>query len=328
MIQQTKHYSWKIGKLAKGCRQCVQGKKTVLFITGVCPRHCDYCPIADNRYGKDVVYANEWETNRMNDLFEEIKLCTSQGVGITGGDPLARFDRTVDYISRLKRKFGKKFHIHLYTSLDLVTEEKLGMLYEAGLDEIRFHPDLESDKLWSRMLLALEFGWSVGVEIPVIPGKEKQTKKLIDFIDDRVEFLNMNELELADSNANKLSELGFMSKDGVSYGVKGAEELAQKLLKYCENKSLNVHYCTAKLKDKVQLAKRIKKRAKSIAGEYDLITEDGTLIRGVVYTSELYPSVGYKTKLEKLSVSSKENLVRKLKQLRQNLIEKHQIPVL
>jgi len=39
---------------------------------------------------------------------------------------------------------------------------------------------------------------------------------------------------------------------------------------------LNVHYCTAKLKDAVQLTNRIKLRAENIAKPYDLITETGT----------------------------------------------------
>ncbi|MFC1754397.1 radical SAM protein [Thermoproteota archaeon] len=322
----TKYHSWKMGSLPKGCRQCVQGKKTVLFITGICPRHCDYCPISDAKSGKDVVYANEWKTDKINELFEEVKLCGSEGAGITGGDPLCRLPRTVDYIKKLKKRFGKKFHIHLYTSMDLVTKNNMKQLYEAGLDEIRFHLDIDDDTLWGRMFFAKEFDWNVGVEIPVIPGKEKKTKELIDFIEGKVSFLNMNELELADTNASKLSELGFMSKDGISYGVKGAETLAKKLLKHCKSKRLNVHYCTAKLKDKVQLTKRIKRRAKNIAKEYDDITKEGMLIRGAVYTKQIYPSEGYSARLAKISVFNRLKIMKRLKVFRTALMRKHRIP--
>ena len=61
MIEKTLWHSWKNGNIAKGCKLCVCGEKTVLFITGLCSKNtrCYYCPIADNRSGKDVIYANE-----------------------------------------------------------------------------------------------------------------------------------------------------------------------------------------------------------------------------------------------------------------------------
>ena len=115
-MEKTKYHSWKIGKLAKGCRQCLQGKKTVLFITGICPRHCDYCPLSEKKFMKDEIYANEWPIDKVEELIKEAELCGSEGAGITGGDPLCRLARTCDFIKRLKKKFGKKFHLHLYTS--------------------------------------------------------------------------------------------------------------------------------------------------------------------------------------------------------------------
>ena len=98
-----------------------------------------------------------------------------------------------------KKRFGKKFHIHLYTSLNLVNNERLSLLHKAGLDEIRFHPDLDSKKLWNNLNYAKEYDWDTGVEIPLIPGKEKETMSLIDFVQDKVDFLNLNELEIADT---------------------------------------------------------------------------------------------------------------------------------
>ena len=55
-VEKTKFYSWKIGNLAKGCKQCVKGEKTVLFITGKCSLRCFYCPISDQKKNKDVIY--------------------------------------------------------------------------------------------------------------------------------------------------------------------------------------------------------------------------------------------------------------------------------
>jgi len=279
----TRYYSYKIGTLAKGCKLCVDGYKSVIFATGLCARHCYFCPISDKKRNKDVVYINEWPTKKEKDIMKEVSLCSSKGAGITGGDPLVKTDRCVKLIRLLKKRFGKKFHIHLYTPLNLVDEKKLEKLYKAGLDEIRFHPELDNDKEWNKILLAKKFDWDVGIEIPSIPGKEKETKKLIDFIKGKIDFLNINELEISDTNAQNLVKMGFKPKDRISYGVKGSEEQALKLLRYCKGKIKNVHYCTTKLKDRVQLRKRIMLRVKNVKKDYDLVTGDGMLFRGVIY---------------------------------------------
>ena len=285
-MKQTKFYSYKVKDIAKGCKLCVKGSKLVLFATGLCPRRCYFCPISDKKYGKDVVYADEWPTKDIKNIIKEAELIDALGAGITGGDPLCRLGRTIKYVRALKRHFGRKFHIHLYTSFNLVTRKNLKKLYSAGLDEIRFHPDIDNSKLWNKIILTKMFDWDVGIEIPVIPKKEKQIKKLIDYFADKVDFINLNELEIADNEINSLHKMGYRTKDNLSYAVKGSEELAIKLLKYIEKKypKLNVHYCTAKLKDKVQLANRIKRRARNVAKPYDSVTDEGLLIRGAVYT--------------------------------------------
>lgn len=299
MIKDTGFYSKNIGTLPKGCRQCVQGRKSVLFITGVCSSNCYFCPISDKKKNKDVTYINEWPTDDIKDIIKEIKLCSSTGIGITGGDPLTRLERTVKFIKILKKTFGKDFHIHLYTPLILVNRKSLEKLYNAGLDEIRFHPDLDNTKLWERIALAGKFGWKIGVEIPCIPGKLEKTKRLIDFIKDKVSFLNINELEIADNKSSKLAELGFKTKDKLSYAIKGSEEMAYSLLKYCDkNTGLNVHYCTAKLKDKIQLSKRIKLRSKSVAKPYDIISDEGMLFRGEICSDKNLNAVSNKLKKE------------------------------
>ena len=303
--KKTKWHSWSAGKLAKGCRLCVQGRKLVLFVTGLCGQRCFYCPVSEHKFGKDVVYANEWQVSAPDnpvELLEEARLTGAKGAGITGGDPLVNVDRCVAYINLLKEKFGKKFHVHLYTPLKLVNQERLQKLYYAGLDEIRFHPNLDDDSLWNNLSLAKQFGWDIGVEIPVIPGYEEKTKKLIDFIAGKVDFLNLNELELSDTTAEhyQLHVKGFKPKDELSYGTLGSQELAIILLDYAARKGLATHFCTAKLKDAVQLRNRIKLRAKHTALKTDIVTKEGTLIRGCAYLPKLAPGVGYREMLLKV----------------------------
>jgi hypothetical protein len=280
-IHNTGFYSYSSGDLTSGCKMCVEGKKLVLFITGVCPRKCWYCPISDSKVQTDVIYANETKIDDVTEAIKEAKLSNASGAGITGGDPLTRLNRTIIFIKALKKEFGKEFHIHLYTSFNLVTESTMEALYNSGLDEIRFHPDLMDNKFWNRIDLPKKFNWKVGIEIPCIPDYEEQTFKVLNYFKDKVDFFNLNELEAADSLNNKVFEKGYVSKDKMSYGIKGSKELAFKIMKTLPE--VNVHFCTSRLKNFVQLGNRIKNRAKNIAKSFDIITDEGSLIRGVIF---------------------------------------------
>lgn len=292
----NKFYSFQLGELPLGCQYCVKGEKLVLFITGICPRNCAFCPVSDQKYQQDVICANERPVKHFQDVLSEAEKMQARGAGITGGDPLTKLDRTIEYIKQLKKHFGKSFHIHLYTSLNLVTEPVLQQLFEAGLDEIRFHLDLDDTKFWPRLSLARKFSWQIGVEIPLIPFKEQETKNLIDFVHDKIDFLNLNELETADTRHYRLS---LATKDQLSYAVKGSLEIGLSLLEYVQAKryQLPVHLCTAKLKDAVQLAERLKREAQGAKHNFDFVDAEGLLTRGALYLEELKPGFGYREKL-------------------------------
>ncbi len=278
------------GPLAKGCQQCILGRKTVIFVTGKCHYQCFYCPISDDKRNKDIVKVNEHivtlpdEEEGLHQIFREIENCQSHGASLTGGDPLAKLDRTVRYIKALKERFGKEFHIHLYSSLPFVTQEALIRLAEAGLDEIRFHPDIENIASWEKMLFAEGLGMNVGIEIPSIPGKAEKMKELLYFAKATgfISFVNLNELEYSDISENTFTERGYVVKNELSYGILGSEATAKEVLAYGEEIGLPVHYCTARFKDHVQLANRLRLRAEKIAKDYDLVDDEGMLTRGEI----------------------------------------------
>ena len=143
-------------------------------------------------------------------------------MGITGGDPLMKLNRTIEYIKAVKQEFGKDFHIHLYCPMELVSDESLKKLYEAGLDEIRFHLDIENKINWNKLDIARKFRWKIGIEIPVVPGKEDNYIGIISFIKGEVDFLNLNELEVSDSEVCKLADKGFEPKNDFSYAIKAS----------------------------------------------------------------------------------------------------------
>lgn len=319
-IEKTKYYSKKIGDLPKGCQMCVKGEKLVLYITGICPRQCWYCPLSENRKDIDVIYANEWKTNDIKDTLWEAEMSSAKGAGITGGDPLSKIDRTCEYIKALKEKFGKEFHIHLYTSFVLATKENLKKLYDSGLDEIRFHPDFDKKDQWNRIDIAHEFNWDVGLEIPCIPKLKNQIFEMIDYFEEKeVKFLNINELEVAERNMDDMEKEGYYPKKDISHGIYGSDKLAKEILEYMKNKNMNTHYCPSKLKDKVQMKNRFKLRAKKVATKYDIINDEGILIRGCIYLKDLAPNTqDYKNKLKKCD---KDEIIKELKETAKMLKE-------
>ena len=302
----TKYHSYRNNELCRGCQLCTQGKKLVLFITGLCPRKCFYCPVSEHKLYKDVIYANERPINDYKDIIEEAKLCDAEGAGITGGDPLTTLDKTIEIIKLLKNNFNN-FHIHLYTSFNLITKDNIKQLKQAGLDEIRFHPDLKDKTLWEKISLVKDI--KKGIEIPILP--DKDLTELMEYFKDKVDFFNLNELETADTDHNQVLK-HYKTKDDLSYAIEGSETKALEILEnYPE---LKIHFCTAKLKDSVQMMGRIKRRAQNVKKHYDILTHEGTLIRGAIYTEK--PSFHYR---EKLKLLNKEEEIKNLKKIKNHL---------
>jgi len=328
-VTDTPYFSRRIGPLPKGCRLCVKGAKLVLLATGVCPRKCWYCPLSERKKNKDVVVANEWWVKSDRDIVKEAQLCEAEGAGITGGDPLCRLKRTVHYIRLLKRRFGSGFHIHLYATTKLATPNALKRLHGAHLDEIRFHPDFISGKPDLRPVEeALKYEWDVGCEIPVIPGYMRQTKEFIKAIDSiGVGFLNLNQFEVSETNAYGLERRGYTAENDISFAVKGSRRMADQLLMWCaRNTRLRVHYCTVRLKDGVQLRNRLKRRAKNVAREFDIVTGEGLLVRGAFYHGKTIPAYGYGRALDGMRPGANARILTSLNALRRRLMRDYGVP--
>ena len=292
-----------IAPLSPACEMCANGSKLVVLITGLCPAKCFYCPLSFEKGGKDRIFADEWELDNENDtekLTREAEYIKATGAGITGGDPLAVWKRTEKYISLFKDIFGSKFHIHLYTS-GIQNGEHVADLVSAGLDEIRFHPsyrhwgNMEKSPILQTIKHALEMSTDVALEIPVIPGMENEISSLIQWANELgIKWINLNELEYAERNANHFNRLNYTVKDDISAAVSGSQELAYHLLDNIVQSDLEIgaHYCSSSFKDGVQLTNRIKRRAKSVAQDHEIITDDGTLLKGIICTKiplqELY----------------------------------------
>ncbi len=260
----------------------------VLFVTGLCRFRCFYCPVSERRNQKDVTYANERLVRSDEDVLDEARAMGAGGTGITGGDPLGCIDRTVHYVELLKGAFGPSHHIHLYTHEP--NPEKLARLARAGLDEFRLHiPHYVWDRLTTsgsayRKVLAEAPSWGLrrGVEIPVLPDKERALRRLLRSLGRLdLDFVNLNELEFSETNEEGLRGRGYRGDPRNGWGVRGSRALAQRLVAE-GNWKVPVHYCSSRFKDGVQLRERLKRRAQRTAPAFCTITPDGTLVKGII----------------------------------------------
>ena len=269
------------GRLPKGCQLCLRGRKSVIFVTGLCPRRCFYCPLSRERKSKDVVFVNELKVGDVRDVVREVAVSLSTGASLTGGDPLVRPKRTLNILKLLKSEFGENFHVHLYTSGISATRDVLSDLVKAGLDEIRFHPP---ENLVTKLLDTIApFAekLDVGFELPVLPNGEKELCKVIEKLEKtNIKFVNLNELEFSETNYAALLQRGYqLAEDYIA--TKGSKETALKILHYARQHKLglSVHYCPANSKDLFQTSLRLYRRGLVTAHYIDYLTDNGTIVR-------------------------------------------------
>ncbi len=267
--------------LGTGCKLCREGAKMVLFVTGLCHRDCFYCPVSEEKQQNDVTFANERPVLSDQDILCEAHSMQALGTGITGGEPLLVLERVLGYIRLLKDEFGPEHHIHLYTASTPI-REILEQLHSAGLDEIRFHPDMDTwDRLdCSDLAASIEeaktVGLDVGIEIPSLPGAQQ----VADFALEHSIFLNLNELEFSHTNSQAMKQHGFSTLNDDGCAVAGSRETAEAIMERCAG--LHANFCSSSFKDGVQLRKRLLRTAQTTAREFDEVTLDGTLLYGVV----------------------------------------------
>ncbi len=288
-VRQITDRNFVTGELPQGCQLCLKGAKAIVFVTGLCNVNppCYYCPVSLEKRGLDASYCftNEKKTQNLDEIIAECIKMDAEGASLSGGDPLTKFNRSVQIINDLKSTFGNQFHIHLYTTGLSADSMSIKALYDAGLDEIRFHTVSEITK--NVIQMALKFpDWKVGVEIPVIPCELDYITNLIGYLDEiQANFINLNELEISESNYRQLFARGLVEDKERPYAVEGSEQTAKKALEWglTHIKSqLAIHYCSASTKDGVQLKNRLIRTANRIAQPYHEITEDGLFIYGII----------------------------------------------
>jgi len=239
-----------------------------------------------------VVYANALLVSGDEDVIKEAEAIGARGTGITGGDPLLVMDRTVRYIRLLKERFGPGHHIHLYTAT--VDRERFLRLQEAGLDELRIHPPIEHWGDLKKLGIAKAvkgLDMQVGFEVPAVPGELEGLLAICRHAAELgLDFVNLNELEVSETNCQALLGRGFHVRSDVSSAMQGSMETAWQVMEEAGD-MVPVHFCSSSFKDQVQLRERLKRRAKRVARPMDLITSEGMVLLGVIETDDLDKAV-------------------------------------
>ena len=94
-------------------------------------------------------------------------------------------------------------------------------------------------------------------------------------------FLNLNELEFSDTNAEELKKRGYVLADDESNTVLGSAAVA----KAAFDAGGKTNFCSSRYKDAIQLRLRFLRTAQSTAREFDEITQDGTVMYGQIDVS-------------------------------------------
>lgn len=258
------------GWISPACMACRTGERTATFFVDLrCTRKCYFCfnPNQDHY---------EYFLSHKRDIVAELEQAHAAGarfdcLAVTGGEPLLHKDEVVAFVARAKELFPG-VHVRLYTCGDLLDDECLAALAQAGLDELRFSikPDDVARidaPVFERMAAAVAAVPDVMVEMPVIPGTLPEMKAMLSRIDGiGVRGINLLEFCFPLCNADEFRKRGFeLRKHPFNYlydywygggvPVAGSEAEALALLEHAEREGLRlgVHYCSSDNKNTGQV---------------------------------------------------------------------------
>lgn len=246
------------GKLSPGCKTCAEGTWSCIFLNQKCTRTCFFCPTKR----KVKIDPPSLESNTGIDFRtpEEYVALLRQfgfrGVGISGGEPFLAFDKLHQIVKAVKKEFGKKIYLWVYTNGDLVTQKKLELLRDAGLDELRVDIAAREYDL-SKLHLATKLLKTVSVEIPMIPEDLELLKSILPELDKiGVKHLNLHEMGYSEHNFDQFLKRNYTLIPDLAgnHTVFESEQAALQLLEHALDSklSLSINYCSQIYKTRFQ----------------------------------------------------------------------------
>lgn len=248
-------------RISSACEACQTGVGSyTTYVSLKCHRQCYFCfnPNQDDY---------EFYKDRTKDIHKELQELVDSGVklrhlAVTGGEPFLFKDEVVRFFE-LAQKIAPDAYTRIYSTGDLVDEELLIKLKNAGLDEFRFSIKMDDSPqkikhILGKIALAQKYIPHVMVEMPVIPGTVEEMKKLLVELDKLGIFgINLLEFCFPLGNAKEFTKRGFKLKNppyeiyynywyAGGLAVAGSEEACLELVRFAleKNLQLGVHYCS------------------------------------------------------------------------------------
>lgn len=265
------------GELSPGCRSCVAGTWSCLFVTGRCNCRCSFCPTPQDEEG--VPGTNTIDFPRARDYAEYTERFEFDGVSFSGGEPLLSPDRTLDYLRAVRERRGDEVWTWLYTNGSLLDRTLLERLRDAGLDELRVDVAAVGYDL-AGVALAVGVIPTVTVEIPAIPEDAARLRALLPVLQDLgVDHLNLHQLRLTPHNLLRLARRGYTFLHGPKVTVLESELAALELVVHALDQGLGlpVNYCSYVYKTRFQGAAARRRAARVVRRPWEEITENGYL---------------------------------------------------
>jgi pyruvate formate-lyase activating enzyme-like uncharacterized protein len=261
--------------MSPGCELCGSGSWSCLFINGKCNCRCFYCPAEQRAVGLPTT--NTLAFPKAQDYADYIEQLDFKGVSVSGGEPLLTLDATLKFITAVKKRFGKRIYLWMYTNGTLVDAGNLSRLKDAGLDEIRFDIGATEYSL-KKARMAVGVIDHVTVEIPAIPEDEALLKdKLHEMCESGISFLNLHQLRLTAHNRSQLMQRRYTYLHGEHPTVLESELTVLRLLRHAavNRLPLGINYCSFVYKNRFQKAAARRRCSLLICKPHEDVTENG-----------------------------------------------------
>ncbi|MBF0117774.1 MAG: radical SAM protein [Desulfobacterales bacterium] len=304
------------GNLSPGCILCSEGLWSCLFINNICNASCFYCP--DSQKLKSEPTTNGISFSNPKDFIDFIEKFKIKGVGLSGGEPFMTFDRTINFIEKIKNRYADSIYLWIYTNGILASKEKLERLKKAGIDEIRF--DITANAYnTDKLEIATRIIGRVTVEIPAIPEDEEELKATVHKLNEMgVNHLNLHQLRLTPYNYKNLIKRPYTFLHGVKVTVLESELLALKILQYASQNKLKlpINYCSFVYKNRFQGAGARKRHAFYLLKPNEEITESGFIKDSQNYFLPLLlSSISYQNSYKEIKLNPKKKVILERKKM-------------
>jgi len=272
------------GLLSPGCMTCGQGTWSCLFIASRCTANCFYCPQDRKEKSDQPPTESGLIFDNPDDYVDYLEKFNFKGVGFSGGEPLLKYKKILTYIRKIRERLGNEIYIWVYTNGDLVDKNKLKLLKEAGMNEIRFDISARNYDL-KALKIAAGIIDTVTVEIPAIPEDYEIVKKCLHQLQAvGVAHLNLHQLHVSSNCYKQFIDRGYTFLHQPDIVVLESEMTALRLVKYAlsHNIGLPINYCSLIYKHRLQKTGYRQRLQSFIKEEHEGLTESGFSRRMII----------------------------------------------